>query len=55
MRFAALLLMAALGVMAWKAVTITTKNPEASDVMNVMQLQARANPNMPVTTVVDFI
>jgi hypothetical protein len=55
MRHAAWLVVAVFAFMAWRVIGVTTKDLEVSDTMNVMQLQIRADKNLSITPVADFM
>jgi hypothetical protein len=55
MRHAAWLVVAVFAGMVWHVAGVTTKDLEVSDTMNVMQLQIRADKNLSITPVADFM
>jgi hypothetical protein len=55
MRHAAWLAVAVFAVMVWRVVGVATKDLKVSDTMNVMQLQIRADKNLSITPIADFM
>jgi len=55
MRHVAWLAVAVFAFVVWRSVGATTKDLEASDTMNVMQLQIGADKNLSITPVADFM